>query len=362
MTRFRRLALLLVLALIGTSAHAETELVPAYPNAMKGPAVAHGAIIWNHGLSQQEADAKAPVAAVMITFRDAGWDVYRLNRGIVADREDESAGALLTAIDGLKAKGYAKLVVAGQSFGSWISLTAGGRTDKLTAILVNAPAAYGDATSRGFERNATLLYPKLEALPPIPVVISFFNRDLFDPGGRGPKADRILTEHGVPHLIIDRPAVLEGHGAGSSVYFAKRFGSCWLAAAETGQVPARTACETHWGESPSDDLALPADLAITPGGLAGKWYGNYTSGREVMLSVTRIDGDKATALLSTGPTNSAAAASTPLTGQATDGGLVFAEPGKVRVALTPAGDGTATLLWTAADGTSRLAALLHRVP
>ncbi|HEV2676286.1 MAG TPA: alpha/beta hydrolase [Aliidongia sp.] len=357
----RRLILLL-LALAWNPAWAETELIAAYPDAIKGPTAAHGAIIWNHGLSQQEANAKAPIAAVMTMFRDAGWDVYRLTRGIAADREEDSVVALLAAIDGLKAKGYGKLVTAGQSFGSWISLAAAARTDKLTAVLVNAPAAYGDASKRGFEQNATLLYPKLEALPHIPVIISFFNRDLFDPGGRGPKADRILGERGVPHLIIDRPAVLEGHGAGSSVYFARRFGPCWLTAAETGQMPALASCETHWGETPSADLALPAGFAMTPGGLAGKWYGNYTSGREVMLAVSRIEGDKAAALLLTGPTNALAAGSTPLTGQVADGGLAFAEPGKTRVALTPAPDGTATLLWTSADGTGRLAALLHRVP
>ena len=218
----RRLILLFILALIASPARADTELVPAFPDAIKGPAAAHGAIIWNHGLSQTEADAAAALPATMAMFRDAGWDVYRLNRGIVADREEASTEALLAAIDSVKAKGYAKLVTAGQSFGSWISLTAAGRTDKLTAVLVNAPAAYGDANVRGFERNATLLFPKLEALPHIPVVIAFFNHDLFDPGGRGPKADQILTERGVPHLIIDRPAVLEGHGSGSSIYFAKR--------------------------------------------------------------------------------------------------------------------------------------------
>lgn len=358
----RRLILLFILALIASPARADTELVPAFPDAIKGPAAAHGAIIWNHGLSQTEADAAAALPATMAMFRDAGWDVYRLNRGIVADREDTSTEALLAAIDSVKAKGYAKLVTAGQSFGSWISLTAAGRTDKLTAVLVNAPAAYGDASKRGFERNATLLFPKLEALPHIPVVIAFFNHDLFDPGGRGPKADQILTERGVPHLIIDRPAVLEGHGSGSSIYFAKRFGPCWLATAETGQVPALSSCETQWGESPSADLPVPADLAITPGGLAGKWYGNYTSGREVMLVVTRIDGTTAQGSLITGPTNGARGSTTEGTGQVVDGSLVFASPNRPKVTLTPAADGSANLLWVSTDERSRLAAVLHRVP
>ncbi|GGF21232.1 hypothetical protein GCM10011611_29160 [Aliidongia dinghuensis] len=358
----RTLTLLAILALAVPPARAETELVAAYPEAIRGPAAAHGAIIWNHGLSHDEAVATAPIAAVMTAFRDAGWDVYRLDRGIVGDREEDSTVALLAAIDQLNAKGYAKLVTAGQSFGAWISLTAATRTDKLAAVLVNAPAAYGDARTRGFERNASLLYPKLEALHPVPVVVSFFNRDLFDPGGRGPEAERILAARRVPHLIIDQPAVLEGHGAGNSVYFAKRFGPCWLAAAETGRAPTRDACESHWGESPSADLPLPADLAIVPGGLVGKWYGNYTIGREVMVAVTRIDGDKADGVLSVGPTNAARGQSSPLSGHVADGKLVFAGPNRQTLTLAPASDGTASLLWVSADETSRLAALLHRVP
>jgi hypothetical protein len=358
----RRLFLLFILALAWRPALAETELVAAYPDAIKGPAAAHGAIIWNHGLSQTEAEATAALPAVLPMFRDAGWDVYRLERGIAGDREEPSTVALLAAIDKLKAQGYAKLVAAGQSFGSWISLTAAERTDKLTAVLVNAPAAYGDAAAFGFERNSTLLYPKLEELPHIPVIISFFNRDRFDPGGRGPQADRILTARGVPHLIIDRPAVIEGHGVGSSVYFARRFGPCWLAAAETGQAPALPACETHWGDSPSADLAVPADLAIAPGSLTGKWYGNYTSGREVMLAVTGIVGETAKGIVATGPTNTSPAGAFHVTGQVADGALVFAGTNKPKLTLTPAPDGSAGLLWISADGNTRIAATLHRVP
>jgi len=354
------MALFLFLA---TPALAQTELVPAYPDAVRGPATAHGAVIWNHGLSQEFADSTSATAQTMVLFRDAGWDVYRLNRGIASDREDDSTAALLAAIDGLKAKGYAKLVTAGQSFGSWISLTAAGRTDKLTAVLVDAPAAYGDASKKGYERNATLLYPKLEALAHVPVVIGFFNRDLYDPGGRGPEAERILSVRGVPHLIIDRPAVLEGHSSGSTYYFAKRFGPCWLAAAETGQAPALSACETHWGEAPSADLKLPADLVITPGGLAGKWYGNYTSGREVMLVVTKVDGGRAEGLYLTGPTQSEAGGSHRVTGEARDGSVSVAETSGNRITLTQAVDGaSASLLWVSADERHRLAAVMHRVP
>jgi dienelactone hydrolase len=358
----RRLVLLLLLSLVALPAWAQTQLVPAYPDPIKGPAAAHGAVIWNHGLSQEFADSTSETAAVMELFRDAGWDVYRLNRGIVSDREEDSTQALLSAIDGLKAQGYAKLVTAGQSFGSWISLTAAGRTDKLSAVLVNAPAAYGDSSKKGYERNGTLLFPKLEALPHIPVVIGFYSRDLYDPGGRGPEAERILTARGVPHLIIDRPAVLEGHRSGSSVYFARRFGPCWLAVAETGQVPPLAQCETHWGDAPSADLKLPADLAITPGGLAGKWYGNYTSGREVMVVVTRNEGAAAEGLFLTGKETGEDGGSHRFMGEVSGGALGFTEPSGVHLTLTPAADGSASLLWQSADGRHRLGAVLHRLP
>ena len=47
-------------------------------------------------------------------------------------------------------------------------------------------------------------------------MISFFNDDPYDPGGRGAKADEILSRRAVPHLILDRPDELIGHGAGNS--------------------------------------------------------------------------------------------------------------------------------------------------
>jgi pimeloyl-ACP methyl ester carboxylesterase len=298
----------------------------------------------------------------MELFRDAGWDVYRLNRGIVSDRDEDSNRALLSTIDSLKAKGYAKLVTAGQSYGSWISLAVAGQTDKLAAVLVNAPAHYGDSSKKGYERNATLLFPMLETLPHIPVIIGFYTRDLYDPGGRGPEADRILTARGVPHLIIDRPAVLEGHRSGSSVYFARRFGPCWLAAAETGRAPVLSQCETHWGEAPSADLKLPADLVITPGGLAGKWYGNYTIGREVMVVVSRNDGAQAEGLFLTGEATGEEPGRRRFKGEVSGGSLGFTETNGSHVTMTPAADGSASLLWVSADGRRRQAAILHRQP
>jgi hypothetical protein len=81
-----------------------------------------------------------------------------------------------------------------------------------------------------------------------------------------------------------------------------------------------------------------------------------------MLVVTRIDGDKAEGVVATGPSTSAAAGVSQVTGQATGSALVFAGPGKPTITLTPASNDSAGLLWVSADGSNRLGAVLHRVP
>jgi hypothetical protein len=89
----------------------------------------------------------------------------------------------------LKHKGYRRVVLAGQSFGAFISLSAAGRSDAVDVAIGTAPAAYGSARSNptGYTLNATRLYDLLGNVRRE----LFFEGDVFDPGGRGPIADQI---------------------------------------------------------------------------------------------------------------------------------------------------------------------------
>jgi pimeloyl-ACP methyl ester carboxylesterase len=209
---------------LGTAA-AQTTLVPAQDAAsLLGSQQAQGAVIWSHGRSLLKECSLAPTPEYIGVFRAAGWDTFRLNRPRITDTLPEAA-------ETLKQRGYRRVVLAGQSFGAFISLIAAGRGDAVDAVIGTAPAAYGSAESNpgGFLQNASGLYDLLGAVRRARVALFFFDGDIFDPGGRGPVADRILAAHGLSHLVIDKPAGLSTHWAAAGTGFATQYASCLVA-------------------------------------------------------------------------------------------------------------------------------------
>jgi pimeloyl-ACP methyl ester carboxylesterase len=213
---------------LGTAA-AQTTLVPAQDAAsLLGSQQAQGAVIWSHGRSLLKECSLAPTPEYIGVFRAAGWDTFRLNRPRITDTLPASGAALAEAAETLKQRGYRRVVLAGQSFGAFISLIAAGRGDAVDAVIGTAPAAYGSAESNpgGFLQNASGLYDLLGAVRRARVALFFFDGDIFDPGGRGPVADRILAAHGLSHLVIDKPAGLSTHWAAAGTTFATQYASC----------------------------------------------------------------------------------------------------------------------------------------
>jgi pimeloyl-ACP methyl ester carboxylesterase len=214
------------------AAAAQDQLVPAQDEtSLLGAARAQGAVIWSHGRSLQKECSLVPTPDYISAFRAAGWDTFRLNRPSIIDTLPDSAAMLAREAEGLKHRGYRRVVLAGQSFGGFISLIAAGRSDAVDAVIATAPAAYGSAQSNpfGYGLNATRLYDLLGAVRHARVALFFFDGDIFDPGGRAPIADKILRTRGLAHLVVDRPAGLPTHWASISPAFASQFGPCLVA-------------------------------------------------------------------------------------------------------------------------------------
>jgi pimeloyl-ACP methyl ester carboxylesterase len=230
------------------TAAAQTALVPAQDAAsLLGGERAQGAVIWSHGRSLQTECSLAPTPEYIGAFRAAGWDTFRLNRPRTADTQAASGAALAEAADALKHRGYRRVVLAGQSFGAFISLIAAARSDAVDAVIATAPAAYGSAQSNpgGFEQNATRLYDLLGAVRRARVALFFFEGDVFDPGGRGPMVDRILAAHGLTHVVVDKPAGLPTHWAAAGAAFATEYASCLVAFAAGGLRAGTLDCRTQ---------------------------------------------------------------------------------------------------------------------
>jgi pimeloyl-ACP methyl ester carboxylesterase len=216
-------------------AAAQISLVPALAkDTPAGPARAKGAIIWSHGRSIDAEDSLAPTPDYIAAMRKAGWDTFRLNRMRVSDQFPTSSRALAADAGELKRRGYRRVVLAGQSFGAFISLIAAARSDAIDAVIATAPAAYGNFQDSydTFRLNATKLYDLLREVRHARVALAFFHGDDFDPGGRGEVSDEILTDRGLPHLVIDQPAGLVTHWAANTPAFTERFAGCLSAFAE----------------------------------------------------------------------------------------------------------------------------------
>jgi hypothetical protein len=271
----------------------------------------------------------------------------------------------------LKSQGYRKIILGGQSQGAWISLMVAGSSADIYAVIANAPATHGWRPPRN-AMNATDLYENLEHIDRGRIMISYFRDDPYDPGGRGPRSDEILSQHGVAHLVLDRPDGLTGHGAGERAYFYRRFAPCVLALAGDGAVPQRKPCETRWGDEPSGEIPLPRNLTIAPRPsgpgerFVGKWWGTTVGGREIMLVVTRLDGDWVEAVYAAGPEptieeESDKGSYSLRAGTVTGDTLEFSGKGNVtlRYRLNP--DGTLGQEWIASDGKSRTSNILRKL-
>jgi len=335
-----------------------------------GPDAARGVVVWSHGRSVHAEDSLSPAPPYLLAFRAAGYDVLRFDRPRAVDALALSGGRLAREAEALEAAGYRRVVLAGQSFGAFLALIAAGLTDAADAVVATAPAAYGSFhDSHGtWLHNARQLWPLLEGVRSARVLLAFFHADAYDPGGRGGRSAEILAARGLPHLVLDQPADLPGHGAAGTGLFVRRFADCLVRFADRPPRPDDPPCESGWGraaEDPAPVLAAAGTGAQAgPAALAGAWRGFYLNGREVALSV-RVGPDGTAEMdyaLGDGVLPGQEAETTRRTGRAEgEGGLVFDEPGLNPLRLTPRPDGRAELVWTARDGDARLEATMRRV-
>jgi hypothetical protein len=222
------LAALALICLAAGSAGAQTWLASTDPDQIgRTPGAAKGAVVWSHGRSLTAEDWQAPTPAYVSMLRKNGWDTFRFNRWRDGDTLPASAKALAAYAHELKRRGYSRVVLAGQSFGAFLSLMAA--DGDVDAVIATAPAAFGTFADSydTWQRNADALYPLLEAVR-ARVMVFYFHGDDFDPGGRGARSEEILAARQVEHLVIDQPAGLVGHWAATTPRFVERFSRCIL--------------------------------------------------------------------------------------------------------------------------------------
>jgi pimeloyl-ACP methyl ester carboxylesterase len=365
-------------------------LDPAFPEPALGPAKAKGVVVWSHGRSINAEDSQSPSPTYLSVLREDGWDVMRFDRLSRGDTLTESTKRLVEHTAQLKHKGYKQVVLAGQSFGAFLSLMAADASSEVDAVIATAPAAYGsfDDFYDSWRLNATKLYPLIEQVKRARVMLFYFHGDDFDPGGRGDRSRAILASKGVGFSVVDQPAFLSGHWASSSGLFLRRYGSCIRDFANNVKLSGEMSCQPRWGTMPSAELKLPpemtdphavrtaaaaptasngsgvgGDTAKPTHGVRDTWYGFYPNGREILFAVESAKGDDLTAIYAIGPSidKQNPAAWTRRKGKIDDDTFVFEESGKSTLRLRPRQDGGLGVTWIAADGKTSMTAHLKPI-
>jgi pimeloyl-ACP methyl ester carboxylesterase len=134
----------------------------------------------------------------MRALGNAGWDIYRADRAPLDDTNGWGSAAITLGIEKLRALGYDKIILAGQSAGAWIALTAMDRISGLHAVVALAPATHGNSVVHTTQRARALkefdeLLARRQSIA-TRVVIALFDGDEYDPD----PAERMRIARGAP--------------------------------------------------------------------------------------------------------------------------------------------------------------------
>jgi len=247
---------------------------------MAGPGRARGIVIWNHGISGTNPSWRDPAPPALRLLQARGWDVIMLKRHHLAGTMpggplNRSVERTLQEVAARRKLGYGKVVLAGRSFGGYVTLAAIDTVPDIFAAIALAPGVRArnadwrfDATvveqilQRGRVGRLAILFPKNDAL--------------FGNNARGERAQPILARRDFPYLMVDETSDITGHGGGRTGRFALRYGLCLADFLAEPTLPAgRFTCpgpDDGWGAA--HELLMPKgaaapNFAVDPSALPG---------------------------------------------------------------------------------------------
>jgi pimeloyl-ACP methyl ester carboxylesterase len=283
------LGLATALLLAAAPAFAQYEVVQGFDDLPpKGPGKALGIVIWNHGLHGNHDQARFPPPNYMRVLHAAGWDVIRIKRDGLSEGGGWTTGGLrhvartVEEVQRAKAQGYARVILAGQSYGGAITLEAARQTD-VYAIIPSAPgtgvslAQLGSpmANTAGTEHlYAALADGKFERAAPI---LPF--SDEYAPASpeRGRRSREILAKRNVPFLPLDDGStILVSHGGASSNPMTQIYAKCLVAFLDPQRVSSAGPAACGQGGLPAAPDLLAEAAALKPAAMpTGEWWKFY---------------------------------------------------------------------------------------
>ncbi len=229
----QRATLLIVFWILGTVtafAAPKLSLIPDHRFSRIGPENAKGAVIWLHGWCPGYEDCTQLFPPPSVTvFADRKWDLFRLiiptggrnhDRISYLKRARYFSELALKYAKELRAEGYKRIVLAGQSGGAMGVIYAGTRSDKIDAIVAMAPCC---GTGKHRYISVSGVYNLLRKFKAPRLMIFFFADERHAPPEMAHESAKALDKTKTVYRIYDRPVGFEGHGGGLSYFFGKRF-------------------------------------------------------------------------------------------------------------------------------------------
>lgn len=258
-----------------------------------GPAAAAGVVIWNHGLSGTVAQYAAPVPPVLRLLHARGWDVVKINRNNLAETGVEQSlyrwtQRTLEEVASHRKEGYARVVLAGQSFGGYITLETADSTPNIFGVLAMSP---GVRLGGGAGRLDPSITERIVGRLPVDRLVLVFPRgdSLFGSIDRGPGVAKVLAGRNGSYLLLDETLDIVDHGGGTTAKFAVKYGPCvveYLAGAASGKGP--VACHA----TAAQQARAARDLLPRPPKEAGRisWGILEPSGEVVSFALMDVAG------------------------------------------------------------------------
>jgi pimeloyl-ACP methyl ester carboxylesterase len=335
---------------------------------MSGPQRARGVIIWNHGISGTNPSWRAPAPPAFRLLQTRGWDVIMIKRHNLA--ETMPGGPLSRSVErtlqeaaAQRKLGYGRVVLAGQSFGGYVTLEAIDTAPDIFAAVALSPGVRSSGAAGRFD--PTIVEQILQRARVGRLALVFPGQDaLFGHIARGVRAQPILARREFPYLMIDETSEITGHGGGVTGRFALRYGLCLAEFLAAPELPAgRFTCGTSrddWGVvrellmTAGDAPELAADPSSLPAALASLAGLRWALLGDTLVLVAPVADPRGVRLLyrSTGTGGGV------LDAKVLGGSMHAVLPNKSTVTLSPEGHGTIT--WTSPDGSQVLSAPLRR--
>jgi hypothetical protein len=275
--------------LAAAPAFAQYEVVQGFDDLPpKGPAAALGIVIWNHGSNGTIDASRFPPPAFLRVLHASGWDVIHIKRNALHEIGGWSTAGMrhvartIEEAERVKAQGYARVILAGQSYGGAITLEAARRIEVYAII----PTAPGTGVSRELIGNhmaqnagtdhlyAALADGKFSRAVPI---LPFADEFAIASPERGQRSREILAKRNVPFLPLDNlSTILVGHGGSSSGAMTQIYAACLAAFLDPRRARSAGLATCGQGDLPKTPDLLAEAATMKPATLpTGEWWKFY---------------------------------------------------------------------------------------